>query len=114
MKVWYAMANKTPEDNPSTAVNDSNGGGAPETSEENVIAYEDISFTDQPGFKPMIVIGSLVIISFILLAGLPQYAEPGDGEFTLFTYTTVVWGLVIVVLGFAYEYWLMKIEGGGW
>lgn len=111
------MASETPEDDKTRVVDDSTddgGGGLADATEDDTIAYEEISFTDQPGFKPMIGIVSIVFVSFILLAGLPMYAEPGDGELTLFSYTAVIWGVVIIACGFIYEYWLMKIEGGVW
>ena len=108
------MASETPEDDKSSIVDESSGGGLAESPEGERIAYEDISFTDQPGFKPMIGIGSIVVISFFLLSGLPMYAEPGSGGFTIYTYTVVLWGIVIIACGFLYEYWLMKVEGGEW
>lgn len=108
------MASETPEDDVNPLNSEPTGGEMAGPTETEQIAYEDISFTDQPGFKPMIGIASLVIISFILLAGLPIYAEPGDGELTLFSYTSIIWGLVIITCGFIYEYWLMKIEDGVW
>lgn len=108
------MASETPEDDKTSIVDEPSGGGVAESPEGERLAYEDISFTDQPGFKPMIGIGSVVVISFFLLAGLPMYAEPGDSSLTVFTYTSIVWGLVIIACGFLYEYWLMKVEGGGW
>lgn len=108
------MASETPEDDKTSIVDDSSSGGIAESPDSDQLTYEEISFTDQPGFKPMIGIGSIVVISFFLLSGLPMYAEPGNGEFTIYTYTAVLWGLVIIVCGFLYEYWLMKIEGGGW
>lgn len=109
------MASETPEDDKTPIADESSGGsGVAGSPEGERIAYEDISFTDQPGFKPMIGIGSIVVISFFLLAGLPQYAEPGDGGTTLFTYTAVLWGVVVIACGFLYEYWLMKSEGGEW
>lgn len=109
------MASETPEDDKTRIVDNSpDGGELSESAEGKTVAYEDISFTDQPGFKPMIGIASLVLISFFLLAGLPIYAEPGEGSLTLFSYTAVIWGVVIIALGFVYEYWLMKIEEGVW
>ena len=108
------MASETPEDDKSSIVDEPSGGGLAESPEGERIAYEDISFTDQPGFKPMIGIGSIVLVSFFLLSGLPMYAEPGQGGFTIYTYTVVLWGLVVIACGFLYEYWLMKIEGGEW
>ena len=109
------MSNENPADNIDPAANESTD-RAPDKqpTDAGAVGYEDINFRNQAGFKPMIGIFALILISFFLLVGLPMYSEPGDGTLTLFTYTSVIWGIVIIVGGFVYEYWLTKTEGGGW
>lgn len=107
----------TENDNGSTTDETPTDGGSTvdePADEPERVSYDDVSFTDQAGFKPMLGIAAAVLISFFLLVGLPFYSEPGDGELTLFSYTAVLWGVVIILCGFAYEYWLMKVEGDGW
>ncbi len=106
---------KTDDSSPADGAEPDGGATADESTDNpDVISYDDVSFTDQAGFKPMIGILAVVLISFALLVGLPMYSEPGDGEFTLFTYTSIIWGVTIILCGFAYEFWLMKIEEGSW
>lgn len=58
----------------------------------------------------MLITAGIVLISWILLTGLPIYWQTGSGELTLFTYTSVLWGIIIVVMGFVYEYWMTALE----
>jgi hypothetical protein len=74
------------------------------------IEYSEVGIQRSAGLRPMIVTAALVLTSWILLTGLPIYWETGDGELTLFAYTSVLWGVVIVALGFVYEYWITSIE----
>jgi len=94
---WQA---KHPEDDANPAVNKSTDVEPDEQpTDVSAVSYEEISFRDQAGFKPMIGVFALVLISFFLLAGLPTYAEPGDGTLTLFSYTSVIWGIIIIAGG---------------
>lgn len=109
------MASETPEDDANPAVNTSTDVASDEPpTDASTVSYEEISFKDQAGFKPMIGVFALVLITFVFLIGLPMYSEPGDGSLTLFSYTAPIWGAVIIAGGFIYEFWLMKVEGGGW
>ncbi|MFC7157171.1 hypothetical protein ACFQPA_17190 [Halomarina halobia] len=88
----------------STETESSSRQGSPE------IGYSDVEIQRSAGLRPMMVTAALVLISWILLTGLPIYWQSGDGELTLFTYTSVLWGVVIIVLGFVYEYWVTSLE----
>lgn len=58
----------------------------------------------------MIVIASLTIVTFFLFGGgLPLYWGESEG-YTLFTYSIVLWGISVILLGFTYEYWVEKNE----
>lgn len=58
----------------------------------------------------MLVTAGVVLASWILLTGLPFYWQTGDGELTLFSYTSVLWGIIVIIMGFVYEYWVTSIE----
>ena len=46
----------------------------------------------------------------LFVVGLPIHWEAGEGGYTLITFTAPLWGVVIVALGFVYEYWVEKKE----
>lgn len=83
-------------------------GGSPGTVSE--MEYSEVEIQRSAGLKPMLVTAGVVIVSWIALTGLPFYWQTGDGELTLFSYTTVLWGVVIIVMGFVYEYWITSLE----
>ncbi|WP_254525709.1 hypothetical protein [Natrinema caseinilyticum] len=74
------------------------------------ISYSDVEIQRSAGLKPMLVTAGVVLVSWILLTGLPFYWETGSGNLTLFAYTSVLWGVVIIAMGFVYEYWVTSIE----
>lgn len=74
------------------------------------LSYDDVDISVTSGYKPMIVIAVLTIISFFLFGGgLPIYWGDSRG-YTLFTYGSVLWGLTIISLGFIYEFWVERNE----
>ena len=75
--------------------------------------YSEVEIQRSAGLRPMLVTAAVVVVSWIALTGLPFYWETGDGELTLFSYTVVLWGVVIVVMGFVYEYWITSLEDEG-
>jgi len=85
--------------------------GSPGTVSE--MEYSEVEIERSAGLKPMLVTAGIVIVSWIALTGLPFYWQTGDGELTLFSYTTVLWGGIIIVMGFVYEYWITSLEDEG-
>ena len=74
------------------------------------LSYDDVDISVTSGYKPMIVIAALTIITFFLFGGgLPIYWGDSQG-YTLFTYGSVLWGLTIISLGFIYEFWVERNE----
>lgn len=80
------------------------------TQRETKVSYSDVEIQRAAGLKPMLVTAGVVLASWILLTGLPFYWQTGDGTLTLFAYTSVLWGVVIIVMGFVYEYWVTALE----
>lgn len=91
--------------------------GQQQATDEVELEYDDVNMTLTAGYKPTIVVSLATIVSFLLLGGvLPPLWGTGDGGYTLFTYTSILWGVVIAALGFVYEYWIRanqnRDEGG--
>jgi hypothetical protein len=89
---------------------DTESGSSPASSE---MEYSEVEIQQSAGLRPMLVTAAVVVVSWIALTGLPFYWQTGDGELTLFSYTVVLWGVVIVVMGFVYEYWITSLEDEG-
>lgn len=70
------------------------------------ISYEDVNIDLTAGYKPTIVVSLVVAASFVLLGGVVPGLDGGGGGMTAMTYTVVVWGFIVGVLGFVYEYWI--------
>ena len=83
---------------------DGNGTGASARS----ISYDDVNINLTAGFKPTIVVSLVVAVSFVLFGGIiPGFTGDGGG-ITVMTYTVVIWGAIVGVLGFVYEYWIRR------
>ena len=74
------------------------------------LEYSDVEIQRSAGLRPMLVTAGVVLVSWIALTGLPFYWQSGNGELTLFSYTSVLWGVIIIVMGFVYEYWITSLE----
>lgn len=74
------------------------------------VTYEEVDVSTSAGYKPMITIAFLTIISFFLFGGgLPIYWGEGEG-YTLLTYGSVLWGITVIALAFIYEFWVERNE----
>lgn len=70
------------------------------------LSYDDVDINLTAGYRPTIVVSLVVAVSFVLFGGvIPGFAGDGGGM-TLMTYTVVIWGAIVGVLGFVYEYWI--------
>lgn len=75
------------------------------------LSYEDVDINLTAGYKPAATIAVVTLASLVLLGGgLPIHWESGNGGYTLLTYTAPLWGVVVVALGFVYEYWVERKE----
>lgn len=82
-----------------------------ETTPKRELSYDDVDINLTAGYKPAAVVALATLVSLVLLGGgLPIHWEAGEGGYTLLTYTAPLWGVVIVALGFIYEYWVEKKE----
>lgn len=84
-----------------------------EAESEGQFQYSELNIRHMPGFVPMIVVAAVTLVAGVLLVGLPIYWQAGDGDITLIVYTGTLWALLIVVLGFVHERWLLLKENGG-
>jgi hypothetical protein len=85
--------------------------GESETTPKRELSYDDVDINLTAGYKPAAVVALATLVSLVLLGGgLPIHWEAGEGGYTLLTYTAPLWGVVIVALGFIYEYWVEKKE----
>lgn len=75
------------------------------------LSYDDVDINLTAGYKPAATVAFATLASLVLLGGgLPIHWGAGDGGYTLLTYTAPLWGVMIVALGFVYEYWVEKKE----
>lgn len=78
---------------------------------EGTLTYDDVDPTATAGFKPMVVIAAVTLVTFFLFGGgLPIYWVQGEEGYTLFTYGSVLWGLIVIASGFVFEYWVERNE----
>lgn len=80
------------------------------SSSETTLTYEEVDITTTGGFKPMIGAAATILISFFILGGLPFYWTGGTGQVALMAYTMVLWGIICIVTGFVYEYYVERNE----
>lgn len=93
-----------PEGNESVSTLDEDGTGTTARS----MSYEDVDINLTAGFRPTIVVSLVVAVSFVAFGGIiPGFAGDGGG-ITVMTYTVVLWGAIVGVLGFVYEYWIRR------